>query len=141
MSVVQGYLWACAAGAVLISVVLGLCMLIGGGVSKGVKKSPWPLVGGVTAVLLCVQVGYLAAPLALRAEGAWWMWALASMCPPALLSLLALSGNLMRVVRQRIVERQPATLRPTMTITMLLQALMYVCAPVVLWLARSPLGG
>jgi hypothetical protein len=128
--------------ATLMSVVLGCCVILAASRYKGgPKRAPWALVVAVTMTLMCLQIGYLAAPLTLRAEGEWWRWALVSMAPPALMSLLTLAGNLVRAVRQGVVDRRPATLRPVLTGLLVLQAAMYVGAPVVLWLARSPQGG
>ncbi|HYD00995.1 MAG TPA: hypothetical protein VEB22_07185 [Phycisphaerales bacterium] len=138
MTLAVGYLWVCCAVAVVMSAMLGCAVLLGGAGRKGgANYSPWPLVGAVTAVGLALQTGYVAAPLAVRAEGNWWMWVLVSMAPLALVSLCAVTTNVglfLRQVARNGWERTPRA--GVLTATALLGGV-YVCAPLVVWLART----
>ncbi|HZW05947.1 MAG TPA: hypothetical protein VFF65_02395 [Phycisphaerales bacterium] len=138
MSVAVGYLWACCAVAVGVSVMLGLAVFLGGAGRKGgANYSPWPLMAAITAVGLALQVGYVAAPLAVGAEGNWWRWALVSMAPLALVSLCGVVTNVglfLRRVARNGWEQAPRG--GVLTSTALLGGV-YVCAPLVVWLSRG----
>jgi hypothetical protein len=131
------YLWACCAFAVGVSLMMGLAVLLGGAGRKGgVKYSPWPLVAAVTTVCLAVQTGYVAAPLAVRAEGDWWRWAVIGMAPLALISACAVMTNTGLFVKRVVRNGWEKTPRGGLVAAVALLGGVYVCAPVVVWLSR-----
>ena len=136
MTLIQGFLWLCCVAVVFVSLVGGFLGFV------AVKKmnsmsSPWPLMCGIFILCLALQAGYVVAPLVLRAEGDWWLWAVYGMAPLALGSFMAVGANLVFLLRRLLHRRQASAEGAGTRIFLAAQGAVYIGAPLVVWLSRA----